>query len=119
MLGIRDILVGIRDILVRIRIRGPYLWLMDPDPTLDQTPFFCDKKKISLYFFLINYPQDHYFSLKNLILCLSFVLKFYFCKNYFIPLNIFMRKGKDPKPDPQLDPYLLLLDPDPDPHHWL
>jgi hypothetical protein len=41
----------------------PYLWLMDPDPTPDPTPFFNDfkdvKKKIS-YFFLITYPQVHH-----------------------------------------------------------
>ncbi len=29
--------------------------------------------------------------------------------HYFSPLNIFMRKGKDPEPDP----YLWLMDPDP------
>ncbi len=34
------------------------------------------------------------------------MLKF-FCKHYCRPLNIFMRKGKDP------DPYLWLMDPDP------
>ncbi len=44
---------GICDILVRIRICGPYLWLMDPDPdpTLDPTSFFSDfkyAKKISI-----------------------------------------------------------------------
>jgi hypothetical protein len=38
------------------------------------------------------------------ILCSNF-----FCKNCFSPLNTFMRKGKDPEPDPDL--YLLLMDP--------
>jgi hypothetical protein len=43
---------------------------MDPDPTPDPTPFFdfkdAKKKKFS-YFFLITYPQAHYF--KNIIFC--------------------------------------------------
>ncbi len=34
-----------------------------------------------------------------------------FCRHYFSLLNIFMRKGKDQEPDP--DPHLLLVDPDP------
>jgi hypothetical protein len=36
------------------------------------------------------------------------VLKFYFVKDYFSPLKIFIGKGKDPEPDPEpdLDPYL-------------
>jgi hypothetical protein len=41
------------------------------------------------------------------------VLKFYFVKHYFSPLNIFVGKVKDPEPDP--DPYLRLIDTDPDP----
>jgi hypothetical protein len=47
----------------------------DPDPTQDPTPFssdFEDTKKVL------------------------------FCKHYFRPLNTFMRKGKDPVPDPDL-----------------
>jgi hypothetical protein len=32
-----------------------------------------------------------------------------FCRHYFSPLNTFMRKGKDPDPDP----HLWLMDPDP------
>ncbi len=50
-------------------------------------------------------------------------VKILFCKHYFNPLNTFLRKGKDPVPDP----YLWLLDPnreakkhaDPDSQHWL
>jgi hypothetical protein len=34
---------------------------------------------------------------------LKFV-KILFCRHYFSLLNIFMRKGKDPEPDP--DPYI-------------
>ncbi len=33
-----------------------------------------------------------------------FVLKFYFVKHFFTPLNTFMGKGKDQEPVP--DPYL-------------
>jgi hypothetical protein len=32
-----------------------------------------------------------------------------FCRHYFSPLNTFMKKGKDP----DLDPHLCLMDPDP------
>ncbi len=46
------------------------------------------------------------FSLKKLI----FLLKLKFClQAVFIPLNTCIRKGKDPEPDP----YLWLVDPDP------
>ncbi len=47
---------------------------------------------------------------------LKFWVKILFCKHYFSPLNTFMSKGKDPDPeqDPELDPYLWLMDPDPD-----
>ncbi len=31
-------MLRIRDILVRIRIRDPYLWLTDPDPTPEMAP---------------------------------------------------------------------------------
>ncbi len=40
---------------------------------------------------------------------LKFCVKILFCNHYFSQLNTFMRKGKDPDPDP----YLLLIDPDP------
>jgi len=33
---------------------------------------------------------------------LNFCVKILFCKHYFSPLNTFMRKGKDPDPDPYL-----------------
>ena len=39
------------------------------------------------------------------------MLKFYFVKHYFSPLNTSMEKGKHLEPDP--DPYLRLVDPDP------
>jgi hypothetical protein len=66
---------------------------MDPDPdaTPDPTLFFSDfqdaKKFIFFLFFTNNLPAG----------TLSSVLK-----HYFSPLNTFMRKGKDPDPDPHL-----------------
>jgi hypothetical protein len=92
----------------------PYLCLMNPDPTLDPTPFFSDfkdaKKKYFFHiFFLITYSQAHYLQSWKFNLLLKFCVKILFCKQSIIPLNIFMRKGKDPDPDP----YLWLMEPDP------
>ncbi len=42
---------------------------------------------------------------------LTFCVKILFCKHYFSPLKTFLRNGKDPEPD--TDPYLWLMDPDP------
>ncbi len=71
-------------------------------------PFFSDfqdaKKKICHFFSSYNYPQTC--CLQSLINCFQD-----FCKHYFSPLNTFMRKGKDPGPDP----YPWLTDPDSDP----
>ncbi len=96
----------------------PYFWLTDPHPapdpdpgpTPDPTPFFSDFKYAKKNFFLLTYlhaPYLHY--IPKIILLLNFCVKISFCKHYFSPLNIFMRKGKDP------DPYLWLKDPDPNP----
>jgi hypothetical protein len=65
---------------------------MDPAPaqTPHPTPFFSDvrdAKKIILFF-------------RHIIFSL-FVLKFYFVSNLSVR-NIFMKKGKDPDPDPYL-----------------
>jgi hypothetical protein len=70
---------------------------MDPDP--DPTPFFSDfkdakKKYFFPYFFLLTYSQAYSFQSYKF----NFLLKFYFDKHYFSPLNTFMRKGKDPDP---------------------
>ncbi len=83
-------------------VADPLHFGADPDPT----PFFSeikDAKNCFSYFFLITYPQAHY--LQSLIYCFrkKFCVKILFCKQYFSPLNTFMRKGKDPDPDP--DPY--------------
>jgi hypothetical protein len=91
--------LGIRDILVLIRIR-----------LLSSLILRLQKKFV---FFLLTCPPAHHIilSLKNLIFCKNFVLKFLSCRHYFSPLNSFMRKATDPEPDP--DPYLWQMDPDP------
>ncbi len=101
----------------------PYLWLMDPDPTLDPTPdptpFFIDLKdaimqKIIIFshFFLITCPQVHHLQSKKFNFLQKFCVKMLFCIHYFSPFDTFMRKGKEPEPEP--DPHLWLLDPDPE-----
>ncbi len=42
----------------------------------------------------------------------KFCVKILLCKQYFSPLNTFMRNGKDLDPDPKPDPDLWLRDPD-------
>jgi hypothetical protein len=77
----------------------------DPDPTPDPTPFFIDYKDtnfFSSYFVLITFPQANIFSLKNLIFCQNFVLKFYFA-SLFQSVTHFYEKKKDPDPDPISD----------------
>jgi hypothetical protein len=67
-------------------VLDPYLWLMDqdpdPDPTPDPTSVFIEFKDaikiIFLHFFLLLANKNIIFSLKNLIFCSNFVLKFYF-----------------------------------------
>jgi hypothetical protein len=76
----------------------------DPNPTKDSNSFFIvfkDAKKIFAYLFLKTYPHI-VFSLKNVIFFQKFCVKDLFCKHYFSPRNTFMRKGKDPEPDPDL-----------------
>jgi hypothetical protein len=69
---------------------------MDPDPTPDPTPFFSDLKdgKKSFFFICFSYKLTR----RHII----FSLKNFACKHYFSPLNNFMRKEKDPDPDPYL-----------------
>jgi E3 ubiquitin-protein ligase DOA10 len=78
---------------------------MDANPTPDPTPFFSDFKNAKKYiiFFSYNLPVGT-FSLKKLIFLLNFCVKILLCKYYFSLLNTFMRKGKDPEPEP--DPSL-------------
>jgi hypothetical protein len=80
---------------------------MDPDPdhapTPDPTPFFSDFKDAKKLFFSILFsdslPADTLSSVLKINFLLKFCVKILFCKHYFNPLNIFMRKGKDPDPD--------------------
>ncbi len=79
----------------------PYLWLMgpDPDPTPDPTPFVSDSKnKKKNPFFSYNLPAGTLSSVLKIFFLLNFCFKILFCKHFFSPLNIFMRKGKDPDP---------------------
>ncbi len=83
---------------------GPYLSLTNPDPTPDLTPFFSDfkEKHFSSYFFSYNLPAG---TLSSVYCFKDIVCQILFCKRYFSPLNTFMRKGKNPDPEP--DPYLV------------
>jgi hypothetical protein len=85
----------------------PYLWLMDPDPIPDPTPFFINVKDAKKFFFIFfyNLPSAHrhiIFMSKKLNFLLQFCIKILFCSQ----LNTFMRKR---------DSYLWLVDPDPEP----
>jgi hypothetical protein len=51
------------------------------------------------------------FSLKTFNFFIKFGVKILFCRHHFSQLNTFMRKGK--VSDPNTDPYLSLMDPDP------
>ena len=61
------------------------------------------KKKFHIFFLKTYLPY--------IIFSKQFCIEILFCKHYFSPLNTFMRKGKVPDPEP--DPYLWLMDPDP------
>ncbi len=94
------------------------LWLLDPDPDLflDPTTFsLILRMQKQLFFSLIfSYnlpPVTSSSDLKIKFLLKRFCVKILFCRQYFSPLNTFMRKEKDPDPDP----HFWLLDPDPDP----
>ncbi len=97
MLGIRDILVRIR-IRIQLRIR-----------LLSSFDFKVTKTK-NFIFFPITCPQAHQLQSEKFSFLLEFCIKILFCRQYFSQLNTFMRKGKDPGPDPY--PHLWLTDPD-------
>ncbi len=91
----------------------PYLWLMDPDPTQDPTPFFSDFKDENKFTFSsYNLPTGTISSLLKIIFLLKFCVKILFCRHNFSFLNIFIWKGKDSEldPEPEPDPYLWLMD---------
>ncbi len=75
----------------------------NPDPTPDLSLVALGMQKKFSYFFLITYPQEHYLQSYKFNCLINFVLNL-FCKHYVSPLNIFMRKGKDPEPEPDLKP---------------
>ncbi len=70
----------------------PHLWLMDPDPTSFFNDFKEVKKKFN--FFLITYAQYIIFSLKNLIFCWSFVLRFYLSSIISVRSRHLWEKGR-------------------------
>jgi hypothetical protein len=75
----------------------------DPDPTPYMIPFFRDFRMQKIYFFIFfshNFPTGTLSSVLKFFFLLKFCVKILFCKHYFSPLNTFMRKGKDPEPDP-------------------
>jgi hypothetical protein len=75
----------------------------DPDPTPYMIPFFRDFRMQKIYFFIFfshNLPTGTLSSVFKIFFLLKFCVKILFCKHYFSPLNTFMRKGKDPEPDP-------------------
>jgi hypothetical protein len=76
---------------------------MDPDPTPSFSDFKNAKKKFSSYFLVAGTFFAKIFILKALL-------------HYFSLLITFMRKGKAPEPDSELDPdpYLSLMNPDPE-----
>ncbi len=81
--------------------------MMDPDPTPDPTPVFIDFKNATKnicfhIFFLIACPQAHHLQYKKFNFLLKLCVKILFSRHYFSPLNTYMRKGKDPEPDPYL-----------------
>ncbi len=67
-----------------------------------------------MIFFSYNLPTG---TSSSVYFFLKFVLKFYFVKHYFSPLNTFFGKGKDPEPEPDpgghADPPDLVPYPDP------
>jgi hypothetical protein len=78
-----------------------------PDPTSDPTALFSDitdaKKIFIFYIFFFKLTCRHIiFSLENIIFLPKFCVKILFYKHYISPLNNFMRKGKDPEPDPYI-----------------
>jgi hypothetical protein len=76
------------------------------DPTPDSTPFFIDlrmqKNIYFLHIFSYNLPTRTSSSSKKLNFFAKICVKILFCRHYFSSLNTFMRKGKDPDPDPHL-----------------
>jgi len=69
----------------------------DSDPIPDPTPFFSYFKDAKENNFFLLYIFSNLQSLLLKFLCQNFILE-----ALLSPLNIFMRRGKDPGPDPFL-----------------
>ncbi len=76
----------------------------DPYPTPGPTNFFSllgwgwGWKKIFFSYYFYNLHAGTLSSVLKIKFLRKFCVKIFFCKNYFSPLNIFMRIGKDPDP---------------------
>jgi hypothetical protein len=86
---------------IRIRIPGSVPLTMDPDPTPVFNDFKNAKKKLVFIFFSYNLPTGTHLQSKKFNFLLNFYVKILFFRHY---VHTFMRKGKDPDPEP--DPYL-------------
>ncbi len=92
--------MGIGDFLVRI-------WIPGSVPLTNESGSSVTlMMQYKLFFPYFGLPTGTLSSvLKIRFFAKKFCVKILFCKHYFSPLNTFMRKGKDPEPDP----YLLLV----------
>jgi hypothetical protein len=70
----------------------PDLWLLDPDPAPDPTPFFSDFK--DTYFFLTAFLQAHYFQSSKFISLQNFFVKILVCKIISIRSTPLWEKGR-------------------------
>jgi hypothetical protein len=105
---------------------------MDPDPVPDPNPFFIDfkdAKKMFPIFFHITCPQANHLQSIKFNYLLKICVKILFCRNYFSPLNTFMRKESGAGSGSGAGSVPLTngsgsgrpkkhADPDPDPQNW-
>jgi hypothetical protein len=96
--------LGIRDILVRILIRGsvPLTNGSGSDSKSRSNSFLQMQKKIIFSFFSYNLSAGTLSSVLKIKFFAKILCKILFCTHYFSPLNLFMREGKNPEPDPYL-----------------
>jgi hypothetical protein len=89
----------VRDIFVRIRIRGSV-----PLTNGSVSNSGSDSFLITFFlFFLYLYPPTRTLSsVLKIIFLLKFCVQILFCKHYLSSLITFVKKGKDPVPDPYL-----------------
>ncbi len=73
------------------------------DPLTNRSNSGCKNKyRIFSIFFSYNLSSAYYLLSLKFSFLLKFCVKILFSKHYFSPLNIIMRKRKDPDPDPYL-----------------